>query len=90
MQDTKQIARTATQEQETSEKVKTDRCSSVAYTSSTTKLKPLPKRPSSSKVRTKRISISRKKIIRYCFFFREREMTLQLATTTTALNQGLS
>jgi len=48
--DTKQIARTATQEQETSEKVKTDRCSSVAYTSSTTKLKPLPKRPSSSKV----------------------------------------
>ena len=70
LQDTKQIARTATQEQETSEKVKTDRCSSVAYTSSTTKLKPLPKRPSSSKVGMKKISISRKKYIYYnCFLF---------------------
>ena len=82
MQDTKQIARTATQEQDTSEKVKTDRCSSVAYTSSTTKLKPLPKRPSSSKVGMKNFNFTKKKYyncIRVInnnkvIFFREREV----------------
>ena len=68
MQDTKQIARTATQEQDTSEKVKTDRCSSVAYTSSTTKLKPLPKRPSSSKVGMKKFQFHEKKYYN-CFLF---------------------
>ena len=69
LQDTKQIARTATQEQETSEKVKTDRCSSVAYTSSTTKLKPLPKRPSSSKVGMKKFQFHEKNIYIIIVFY---------------------